>query len=437
MNLSVRFSELPCRCPRLFAPVLLLLSLLLATACHDDHDAPGPPPAAARRTVLVYMAAHNSLGAYGRHLADSVEMMAGRQYIDDADRLLVFVDDGAAPRLYRYSRNDDRPHLLRSWPREASSVSSALLGEVVATVRDLCPAESYGLVLWSHADGWLPPTSGAAGLPPRRVGARPFSFGIDDEGHPYGSDDGAQMDIDAMADALTRTGVHFDYVFFDACLMQNIEVAYALRGVADYVVAAPMSIAACGANYTSQLRHGLFADTPAAIVETYVTDVSDPEQQRQYDGYGLTIAAVRTGALDPLADILREALPHSAAAGHRSADMAGALNYQAYTSIYFYRPHNYDAADALRRLLPEPWRSQALAALGGAVAAKATTGRFYIGPGPWTFQTVDEATYSGVSLFVPQQVYADNASATPHGNLNDAFRRTEWYDAAGWAATGW
>ena len=432
-SFHARFS----RVVRPLALPLLLVAFLLAQACGHDHNAPEPPPDVARRTVLVYMAAQNSLGARGNHLADSLEIVAGSQYIDEADRLLVFVDDGAAPRLYRYSRREARPQLLRRWERDPSSASPALLEEVVSLAARYCPARSYGLVLWSHADGWLPPTTEASGQALRRPGLRPFSFGIDDGPEHYGSDTGAQMDITALADALSRTGLHFNYVFFDACLMQNLEVAYALRHVADYVVAAPMSIAACGANYTSQLRQGLFAADPAAIVGTYVADAADPAQQRQYQGYGLTLAAVRTAALEPLAQVLRQALPHSAAAGRQSVDMAGALNYQAYTSYYYYRPHNYDAAHALRRLLPEPWRSQALAALADAVAAKGTTGRFYIGPGIWTFQTVDEADYSGVSIFVPQQVYADNAAYTPHGDLNAAFRRTAWYEAAGWAATGW
>ena len=38
-----------------------------------------------------------------------------------------------------------------------------------------------------------------------------------------------QMDLSALADAITAAGIHMDYIFFDACLMQTVEGAWALR----------------------------------------------------------------------------------------------------------------------------------------------------------------------------------------------------------------
>ena len=418
--------------------VLSVVILLVLPSCQDSGgEEPQFPSEKGRRTVLVYMAAQNSLGLYRHQAADSAEIMAGRRYIDDNDRLLVFVDDAHWPRLYRYTRSCKRPELVRQWDHEVCSTSPEQLREVVTWVKERYPSAEYGLVMWSHADGWLPPTNKDCTDVPPSSSVRPFSFGIDDGGYGMGSDKGPQMDVGEMAAALAVTGVRFKYIFFDACLMQNLEVAYALRHVTDCVVAAPMPIPAAGAYYENQLRHGLFAESPSAIVATYVSDVSSPSLSYQYDDYGITLSAVHTAALEPLAQVLRRALPHSAAAGRASASMEGVLNYQAYTRSYYYRPHNYDAAEALRRLLPESFHEEALLALNRAVISKGTTGRFWIGPNSWDYQQVNEKTYCGVSLFVPQNVYADNAGRTPHGNLNEAFRQMEWYDAAGWNATGW
>ena len=108
--------------------------------------------------------------------------------------------------------------------------------------------------MWSHADGWIPATNTEYA----RGRMRPFSFGIDTGTADMGNDArGTQMDIDDMAAAIAAAGVRLRYIFFDACLMQNVEVAYALRNVTDYVVAAPMSIPAAGADYTHQLQAGL------------------------------------------------------------------------------------------------------------------------------------------------------------------------------------
>ena len=68
-----------------------------------------------------------------------------------------------------------------------------------------------------------------------------------------------QMDVTDLAAALQRAKVHCKYILFDCCLMQNLEVDYALRHVTDYVIASPMSIASPGAYYTHLMQNGLFA----------------------------------------------------------------------------------------------------------------------------------------------------------------------------------
>ena len=66
------------------------------------------------------------------------------------------------------------------------------------------------------------------------------------------------------------------------------------------------------------------------------------------------------------------------------------------------------------------------------------TKKFWIGPSYFDFQTMPASEeYCGVSMFVPQTLYTDNAVNCAYGDLNAAFRHTEWYAAAGWSATGW
>ena len=179
----------------------------------------------------------------------------------------------------------------------------------------------------------------------------------------------------------------------DACLMQNVEVAWQLRDVADYIIGAPIATPAAGSNYTHQLQSGLFSADPADIAATYYADVTDPAQTADYGSFGIVISAVRTDRLPALAEAVRAALPGSAMAGRQSADMEGVLNYQAYTSVYFYRPHNYDMLQAAGRVLPEAARQAVTDALDEAIVYKAATPRFYIGPGSLSAQqTVLHAT---------------------------------------------
>lgn len=417
---------------------LLFLFSLLLCSCHDD-DPVQPGSTVARRTVLIYMAAQNSLKKNAA--ADSTELMNGRQYLADNDRLLLFIDDDSlrAPRLYRIARQWNKPHLVTTFDNDTCSTSPRTLQAVLQTVKDKFPAQEYGLTLWSHADGWLPatntdyekryPTIAAAS-------ARPFSFGIDTNYNPYDSNEGTQMNITDLAQVIQRTGLHFNYILFDACLMQGLEVDYALRNVTDYVVASPMSIPSAGANYTNQLRCGLFAASPDSITRTYYNDVVN-EYYTVYDDMGITISAVRTDQLPALATALKEALPYSALANRQSPDMSSVLNYQTYTYKLYYRPHNYDALQAFERILPEPYLTTVRQTLDRCVTSHYSTPRIYVGP--YRYQTIPTATdhYRGVSLFIPQTIYTDNANSCNFGDLNQTFQQTEWYTACGMNATGW
>lgn len=164
--------------------------------------------------------------------------------------------------------------------------------------------------------------------------------------------------------------------------------------------------------------------------------------------YGLCIACVQTNKLQALADVLKEALPHSLLANRNSPDMftenkkgykSEVLHYQPYCDNYYYRPHNYDALQALKHILPANYFDRAEAALRNAIVFSGATPSVYVGPGYWDYLNMpkNEADYCSVSMFIPQTAYTHNASQTRHGDLNEDFKRTEWYQAAGFAQTGW
>ncbi len=419
----------------LAAGCIALLSGMMAS-CQDDDSGLETAPSETRRTVLIYMAAQNSLGSYNNQRSDSIEIMAAKQYIADYDRLLLFMDDAAYPRIYRIDRHNSRPQLVKKWNEDRCSTSPGFFKEVLLWTQTAYPSEEYGLVMWSHADGWLPPTNADYGETHPAQHIAPRSFGIDD-GAEMGTDNGAQMAVEEMASAMQEAGMRAKYLFFDACLMQNLETAYALKDVTEYLIASPIALPAAGANYTHQVRNGLFNTNPASIAATYHADITDKNMAYLYKDFGIVISAVRTDRLQAVADALKEALPHSTAAGHFSPNMTGTLQYQAYTPRYYYRPHNYDARQALCQLLPEEQLTDVLLTLDKAVVYKTATSSFWIGPDMWTYERVDIGNYSGISLFVPQDIYTYNADICAWGDLNLRFRETAWYEAAGWAQTGW
>ena len=425
----------------IFPLLFLLLGIL---SCHDDKSEtilPNPPVETARRTVLIYCAAQNSLGVSGTYYKsawteDSLELAAGKHFISDDDRLLVFVDDAYHPRLYRF-RADAAPELVWQWGYDANSANPATFKDVLLRVKERFPAEEYGLSMWSHADGWLPSSntnySKARTLPT----LSPLSFGIDvgtngnmHSDHTSNNKDlGAQMNITDMAVAIRESGLHFTYIFFDACLMQCIEVAYELRDVTDYLIASPISIAAAGAYYTHMLERGFFSANPTDIAKTYYEDVTSEELARVYDDFGIVISALKTKELDALAAAVRTALADIDFSAY--PDLTDAHAYHVYSYNYYYRPHYYDMRSALRHLLTDAQFAPVEAALTRATAFYAATHKYWVGPRDSDYHSLALSECCGVSMFFPQKAYADNASRCDFGNHNETYRSTSWAHAIG------
>ena len=159
VNHSIKHTQVKLHISSSYAKVCLctLPLLPIVTACHDNATNDEPDKAPVRRTVLIYMAAQNSLHKNAQ--SDSAEIMNGRQYIADNDRLLMFVDDERAPRLYRVTRRCKEPVLLKRWDKDICSTDPEQLREVLSMVRHDYEAQEYGLVMWSHATGWVPSTN--------------------------------------------------------------------------------------------------------------------------------------------------------------------------------------------------------------------------------------------------------------------------------------
>lgn len=437
--------------------LLFLPALVLLASCHKDEEEEKPTRHYGR-TVMVYMAMQNSLGSSNYHKGDSTEIVNGMAFIPENDRLLLFIDDAERPRIYELSKDcaaiDPKtklpygPKLLKQWKQEVSSASKATLTEVLQYMRTNYESESYGLVMGSHATGWLPTDMSTSS----NNSNRRKTFGIDvgpdgsmrnDKGVAGSVPD--QMEIVDVAEAIRASGVHLMYLLFDACLMQNIEVDYALRGVTDYIIASPISISAEGAYYTDLVHYGLFSGDAADVARTYVDYYKGNGTIPYKDGYGTVLSCVRTADLERFAlqmhDLLYALAANSRYAVYnggeldlmatlKRANMSNALNYHPYSSSFYYRPHYYDLVSTFRCLGATDDQLNLLAnSLNNIIAYQGATESFWIGPGVYKFQTMpeSESEWCGVSMFVPQQIYTDNASKCTFGDLNEDFKATEWY----------
>lgn len=132
---------------------LFVCLAMLVIACHNDDDERGVQ----MRTVLVYIAGDNSLRSFATE--DLAEMTEGMQSVDDNSyNLLVYIDTGSSPKLIRLKKDKKKnvvqEELIATYEGR-NSVDVSKMKEVINTAFSEYPAQSYGLVLWSHGEGWL------------------------------------------------------------------------------------------------------------------------------------------------------------------------------------------------------------------------------------------------------------------------------------------
>lgn len=449
--------------------IFLMPALVLLASCHKEGEEE-PTVTHFGRTVIVYMAMQNSLGSSGYHKADSTEIVNAMGYIPKDDRMLLFIDDAKKPRIYELNSQlaatnpktglPYGPKLVKAWDTEVSSASPRMVTEVLEFMRQNYESDSYGLVMGSHATGWLPTDRSTSGNSARRdINKEDFAssnrrktFGIDVG--PEGSmrnDEGVagsvadQIEIPDLAKAISLSGVHLSFLLFDACLMQCIEVDYDLRDVSDYVIASPISISAEGAYYTDLVRKGLFSSDAVDVARTYAEYYKGEGSIPYSDSYGTVISCVRSAAIVKLASTVRALLADivskrvtAGLAGSdddvisvlKRVDISSALNYHPYSWRFYYRPHFYDIISGFEALGASPEQLLELrVALDDLVVYKGATEDFWIGPYIYDYQTMpaSEEEWCGVSMFVPQQIYTSNASDCNFGDLNEAFKATQWY----------
>ena len=250
-------------------------------------DEPDVPKEKAPRTVLTYIIATNNLGSSGFDSADLEEMKtaAATGALDSGCRWLVYhaPADASSPRLLELKPGG---FVELATYESGSNATAARMHGVMRDMERLAPADSYGLVLWSHATGWLEDGLDEAEWSPRS----------------FGSDFGSKMNVTTLARVLAEH--NFDYVYFDACYMATVEVAYELRKAVRYIVGSPSELPVEGMPYHENVP--LLLDGSAeSLVKAATNTFRYYNAKPLLDDRTCTMSVISTGALDDLATATR------------------------------------------------------------------------------------------------------------------------------------
>lgn len=384
-------------------------------ACSKDDDVPPVvSPYADSRTVMVYMVAENSLS--GNVETDVWEMLQGmdNDTLKAGDRLVVYIDDVKLPRVYVVDKTTKKSYLsdlepVLTYEEDVNSSSADQLAAFVDYATTHYPADSYGLVMWSHASGWIP--SSYEGDKSSETVVRK-SFGLDNgknSSSKYLA--GHQMDIADMVKALE--GKSFDFIFFDACMMQNIEVAYEMRHVTKHIIASPAEIPSLGANYKTMTR--------AMMREDDYVEQMLAAYYNEYKGsvFGLVISAIDTEGLDGFATQMK-----SIVSAHRtellSLNTSSVQNYFKYPTWLSTTPDFLDMQGVMLNVLDEAeyaeWKEQ----ISKFITCR-HAGKWY-SDYPKKTMPIDDKQCCGVTMFIPFEKYT-------YKSFNDDYLATSWAQA--------
>ncbi len=361
--------------------LLFAAAMLLALpSCHKDQDT--PKPSRAKRTVLVYAVASNNLSAY--LIDDKEEMIQAAPNVkglgNDVRVLLYSVASQSATEATLSELTKDifgqwsfEP--LKSYNREVFSTDPERMHEVFADLRDVAPADNYGLILWSHGTGWLPNFSDHQ--VPQSM-AR--SYGMDKY---QGVTD--YCDVHELASAIPNS--MFDYIWFDLCYMMGVEVAYQLRNKCDYIAGYPTEDWSMGMNYETTLPL-LVAQTPdlAGAAKAFYDYYNDQD-------LAVTVSVISTDGFERLA----QAASDIYANGSRPVTSSGLQNYSRL------KVGMYDFGQFTKRYLnfSDPnageLETEFDAALRDMTVFAGCSTRNFNG----TINAFDPAKYSGLSCYFP------------------------------------
>lgn len=377
---------------RLLIMLACLVPLALLQACNKDEKEEPQHEGEYKHVFIFTGLAYNDLSSDIR--TNLEDLCTGDiPYRDEGNAVLAFMHNTAGykdysvpnpPRLIQIYKKRKTEEVvldtLKTYPSNFISASAQGITNVLTDVKDKFPSKEYGLLLSSHATGWIPvgyTSSSEPNITTQGVVVEEKEF--DYSAWPATRSVGAQnrkgenryeIDIQDFAKAIP---MKLDYIIFDACLMGGIEVAWELKNVCDHLVVSPTEVLAAGMSYT-RLTERLF-DPMGPKLEDVCRDYFNYYDLGSEDMRYATISLIDEKQLDDLCDAVK-------AIRQRHSDEVAHLESRASKEVqpYFYDNKRwfYDLRDwAVKVGADEDELFRLDAALAKAVVYHAETPTFF------------------------------------------------------------
>ncbi len=281
----------------------------------------------------------------------------------------------------------------------------AVMEEVFTDMQTVAPSDSYGLILGSHASGWMK--------------------GNSVQSKAFGDDDGYNINIPDLADVLKNSfSEKLDFVLFDACMMGTAEVGYELKEITSHCIASVMETPALGFPY-KQIFSYLYSENIdySAVCHEFISF------NKVNNAWG-TCAVMDCSQMENLASAVKAKLSE----WEDALSSVSMQNVQQY-GVNSYKYFSYDVLDFFRELggksgVAETDLNEAIASIQTVLNEAVIAKECIPNPSNSSFR-VDEARFCGIGMYIPGEYNRYVANKTIWNSYYE--QSISWYRAAGWA----
>lgn len=414
---------------------LYTLLVIVLAAC--SNEIPEQQPAKrSGRTVLAYLISNNKAGSLDTYLRDNIiDMYTALGNMKESCTLLVFyrpyTDDTplGKPTLMSFYAdgrgNINNQAVLTGQELTFDAVCSiaekkeytmnsqiatdpAVMEEVFTDMQKIAPSDSYGLILGSHATGWMK--------------------GNSVQSKAFGDDGGYNIDIPDLANVLKKSfSEKLDFVLFDACMMGNAEVGYELKDVTSHCIASVMETPVYGFPY-DQILPCLYTENIdySAVCHEFMSF------NKTNNLWG-TCAVMDCSQMENLASAVKAKLSE----WQDALSSVSMQNVQQY-GVNSYKYFSYDVLDFFRELgrksgvVKTTDLNEAIASVQSALN-QAVIAKDCLSGVDYDFEglTIDGTRFCGIGMYIPGEYNRYVANKTIWNSYYE--QSISWYRAAGWA----
>lgn len=209
--------------------------------------------------ALLFYFLGTSLRNYFQTNLTMVESVASKGLLDNS-RVIVFLQSSTnRGSMFEIRYDSGFNRVLREHIADyelPTNYNEQMVASIMKNLVATAPATEYGLYIGSHGKGWIPKVESGTSLTTYQTAIEERIWmpapGAAMVRH-IGDNTATQLDTTEVAQAIASTGVHLNYMIFDVCYMSNVESAYDLKDVTDYILASPCEVMAAGMPYTEMI----------------------------------------------------------------------------------------------------------------------------------------------------------------------------------------